>query len=98
MLEKSLGYWIAFTGALLWVAMRDAEKESLVRRFVKSASSGMLAIGLSDDVADWSGVPVSFVSVGILLFGLLVVDLTTALIADRGFIREIVAAKLGMKK
>lgn len=96
--EKTLAYWLAFAAALLWVAMREAETESLKRRLVKTLASGGLAIGLSDDIAEWSGVPPVVVAVGIVLFGLLVVDLTAALIADRSFLREVIASKMGVKK
>lgn len=95
MLEKPITYWLALIGVGLWVMGRDAETEGLTRRVVKTAASGLLAVGLGKEASEWVGLSESIVSVIIMAFGLMVLDLITALIADRSFIKEVIAKRIG---
>lgn len=45
MAEIDWRYWAALLGTAIWVGMRDAEKEPIIRRCAKTAASGLLAAG-----------------------------------------------------
>lgn len=94
-LHKPLEYWAILIGMVLYVAARHAESEAFWRRVAKTGASSALAIGGSGEAAAWAGVPESLAVVAIMAFGLLALDIGTALIQDRDFIRAMIAKKLG---
>lgn len=74
---------------------RDAEKKAPVKRLAKTAASALLAYGLADGVAPYVGGSPTFAAVLIMGFGLIILDVGTALLLDRDFIKELVRKKLG---
>ena len=78
-----------------YVAARDAEKEAPVKRIAKTAASALLAYGLADGVAGYVGGSPTFAAVLIMGFGLIILDVGTALLLDRDLIKELVLKKFG---
>lgn len=95
MLNRPLEYWAVLVGMVLYVAARHAETEALWRRMAKTGASAALALGGSNDLAQWFSIPESLAVVGIMAFGLLALDVGTAVVQDRDFIKDIVKRKLG---
>lgn len=94
-LQKPLEYWAILIGMVLYVAARHAEREAIWRRVAKTGASSALALGGSADAAGWAGVPESLAVVAIMAFGLLALDVGTALVQDRDFIRAMIQKKMG---
>lgn len=94
-MTKPLEYWAVLVGMVIYVATRDAETESLVRRLLKTTASGFLTIGLSPDVAAWADVSEVVAAVCLMAFGMFVLDVGTALIRDREFVKELIRARIG---
>lgn len=95
MLNKPLEYYAVLAGMVLYVASRDAEKEALWRRIVKTIASAFLAIGLSPALAQYLRGSENMATVAIMALGMLALDVTTALVGDREFIKELIRARLG---
>lgn len=95
MLNRPLEYWAVLVGMVLYVAARHAETEAFWRRMAKTGASAALALGGSNDLAQWFSIPESLAVVGIMAFGLLALDVGTAVVQDRDFIKDIVKRKLG---
>lgn len=95
MFEKPITYWFAIVGVSLWLMGRDAETEGLSRRVVKTIASALMAIGLTKDISEWLGFSETIAAVMIMAFGLMILDLATALIADRTFIKDIIKNRIG---
>lgn len=53
MMQKPIEYWAVLVGMVLWAAARDAEREAIWRRLVKTGASGFLAFGLTPAVAPY---------------------------------------------
>ncbi|MBE2275785.1 MAG: hypothetical protein IAE87_05750 [Rhodobacteraceae bacterium] len=98
MLGKPLEYWLALAGATIWIAARDAESEALGRRVAKIVASAALTVGLSPSVADYFNVSEIWVVVAIMAFGLVILDMLTALIHDQPLIRDLMRAWLGRER
>lgn len=94
-MQKPIEYWAALIGMMLWVAAKDAEREALWRRLVKIAASALLTIGLTPTVAPFLRNSETAAAVALMAFGLSALDLMTALMADRAFIKDLIRAKVG---
>lgn len=94
MLGKPIEFWIAVIGAMLYVAERHHTRRLLSRIILVGSSAG-LGVGLAPDVAAWSGWSETIVAVVLIVFGYLLLDLGTALIADREFMKSIIRNRLG---
>lgn len=97
MMQKPLEYWAVLVGMVLWAAARDAEREAIWRRLVKTSASGFLAFGLTPTVAPYLRGSETAAAVAIMAFGLAALDLMTALLADRAFIKDLIRARLGAR-
>lgn len=53
MLQKPLEYWAVLIGVVLYAASRDAEREALIKRAVKTLASAFLAVGLTPSLAPY---------------------------------------------
>lgn len=95
MLNKPLEYWAVLIGMVLYAASRDAEKEALWRRVVKTIASAFLAIGLSPSLAPYLRGSETAATVAIMAFGMLALDVATALIGDRQFVKDLIRSRLG---
>lgn len=98
---KPLEYWLALIGMVLYAAARDAEKEALWRRVAKIAAAALLSMGLSPSLApmlplvgDLEYAEI-YAAIGIMAFGLIVLDTATALVADREFIKDLLRRRIG---
>ncbi len=97
-MNKPLEYWAVLIGMVLYAASRDAEKEPLVKRVIKTLASAFLTIGLTPSLAPWVNESEMAAAVVIMAFGMIVLDVITALISDREFIKELVRNRVGGKK
>lgn len=95
MLNKPLEYWAVLIGMVLYAASRDAEKEPLIKRVVKVAASAFLAVGLSPSLAPYLRGSETAAAVAIMAFGLLILDVGTAIIGDRKFIQDLIKSRVG---
>lgn len=95
MLHKPLEYWAVLIGMVLYAASRDAEKEALWRRVVKTCASAFLAVGLSTDLAPYLRGSESAATIVVMALGLIALDVATALIGDRQFVKDLIKARLG---
>jgi hypothetical protein len=95
MLGKSWEFWAVLLGMAVYVATRDAETESLSKRVSKTLASGLLAFGLAPTIAPWVRDNEIAAAVVVMAFGLIILDLVTALILDRDFIKELIRKRLG---
>lgn len=92
---KPWEFWIALLGAAIYTATRDAEKAPIRKRAAKTLSSAALAYALADELAPFTRNSESLASVIIMVLGLIVLDLMTALVSDRAFIMSLIRAKMG---
>lgn len=95
MLNKPPEYWFTMLGMALYVATRDAERQPIWTRTGKTLISAALALGLSGDFAPLLRDSEALAAVAIMAFGMIVLDLATALIKDRTFIKELIRQRLG---
>lgn len=95
MLNKPMEYWAVLIGMVLYAASRDAEKEALWRRVVKTIASAFLAVGLSPALSPYLRDSETAATVAIMAFGMLLLDVVTSLIGDRQFIRDLIKSRLG---
>jgi len=97
MFGREWEFWAVLLGMAFYVAARDAEKEPLIRRLGKTAASAFLAYGLADSVAPYLNDSPTFAAVCIMGFGLIMLDLVSALLMDRALIKELIRRKVGGK-
>ncbi len=95
MLNKPLEYWAVLIGMILYAASRDAEKEALWRRVVKTIASAFLAVGLSPALAPYLRGSETVATVAVMAFGLMALDVATALIGDRKFVQDLIKSRFG---
>lgn len=95
MLNKPIEYWAVLIGMVLYAASRDAEKEALWRRVVKTVGAAFLAFGLSPSLASYLRGSETAATVAIMAFGMLALDVATALIGDRQFVKDLIKSRLG---
>lgn len=98
MFQKPFEYWAVLVGMVLYAAARDAEREPIWRRAVKVLSSAFLTVGLTPNVAPYLQGSETIAAVAVMAFGLLALDVATALIGDRAFIRDLIKTRLGAKR
>lgn len=77
---------------------RDAEREPLSRRAVKTSASALLAYGLSPSLAPTTKGSEVLAALVVMAFALVILDTVTALVSDREFIKELVRRRLGGRK
>ena len=94
-MNKPLEYWAVLVGMVLYAATRDAEREPIWRRIVKTLASGFLTVGLSPSVAPYLRDSETLAAVALMAFGMLALDMATALVADREFIKELIRRRVG---
>jgi len=95
MFGKSWEFWAVLVGMAVYVATRDAETESLSKRASKTAASALLAFGLAPELAPYVRGNEIAAAVLVMAFGLIALDLITALVLDREFIKELIRKRLG---
>lgn len=87
---KSVEYWATLAAMVLYVVVRDAEKDPLSVRLVKTLASALLTYGLSPSVAPLLNGSELFAVVVVMALGLITLDVLAALISDREFIKSII--------
>lgn len=90
MFGKTWEFWAVVLGMAVYVATRDAETEALPKRIAKTFASALLAYGLAEELAPWTGDNEIVAAVAVMAFGLLALDVITALLLDRSFIKELI--------
>lgn len=92
---KSLEYWAVMCGMAIYVATRDAERESIGVRIGKTLMSALLAFGLAPSLAVWLSGSEMFATVAIMAFGQILLDVATAIARDKDFIKSLVQKRMG---
>lgn len=93
MLERTTEFWVALGAAAIYVYLNSKEK-AMHYRILMVASSAGFGFSLSPDVAAWAGIGETFSGVIVIVFGYVVIDLVTALVSDRSFVKEIIKGRL----
>lgn len=92
MLERTIEFWVAVVAAGAYVFLNSKEK-SLHYRILMVASSAGFGFSLAPDASEWLGVSEAAVGIAIIVFGYLIIDLMTALISDREFVKSILKSR-----
>ena len=79
----------------LYLVSRDAEREPLQRRIIKTLISGFLAVGLSPRLSPYVRGSEEVAAVVIMGLGLIVLDMAVAMVGDKDLIRDILRRRLG---
>lgn len=95
MFNKPYEYWAVLIGMVLYAATRDAEREPWLKRFGKVAASGFLAFGLTPAISPYLQGSETAAAVAVMAFGIIILDVGTALISDRKFIKDLIRTRLG---
>lgn len=95
MFGKSLEYWAVIIGMIFYVMSRDAEREPVSRRAVKTVASAFLSYGLSPTLAPWAQGSEVLAALAIMAFALVLLDTITALFADREFVKDLMRRRFG---
>lgn len=95
MFEKPVEYWLAFIGAAIYVGLQKSESDAWLRRLLKLVSSAAITLGLSASFAERVGISEAWAVVILMVLGQLGLDLMTALISDRKFIKDLIKSRLG---
>ena len=96
-MNKPIEFWAVLLGMVIYVASRDAEREPIPKRIAKTLASALLTIGLSPTIAPWVRGSELLAAVAVMAFSMIVLDVATALLGDREFIKSIIAKRLGGK-
>lgn len=94
MLNKPLEYYIAVCAAMGYVAMQHKDKPWWSRTAI-AAISGGIGYALAADFAHWTGRSEVLGAFLLTAFSYVVLDLTAAMLADRGLIRDILRQRFG---
>lgn len=89
---KGWDFWAALIGSGIWVFLNSPEK-AFVSRILMVISSMALAASLFEDVAAWLGIGDKLAICIVGVFGYTVIDLITAIISDRKFIKALIEKK-----
>lgn len=92
MLERTTEFWVALIAAAAYVFLNSKEK-AIHYRILMVASSAGFGFSLAKDASAWLGIGETLAGVVIIVFGYLVIDLVTALISDRAFVKEILKSR-----
>ncbi|KQI66972.1 hypothetical protein AN189_18125 [Loktanella sp. 3ANDIMAR09] len=95
MLNKPVEFWLIVAGMLIYVATRAAENDPIMMRAAKAATAGLLGVGGSHEVAPFVRGSEVIAAVLIMAFAQLVLDVATAIMSDREFIKSLVRKRLG---
>lgn len=93
MFERTTEFWVALLAAGIYVYLNSKEK-AMHYRILMVASSAGFGFSLSQDVSQFLGIGETLAGVIIIVFGYVIIDLVTALVSDRGFIKEIIKGRL----
>lgn len=96
-MEKPVEYWVALATGALIVYERQRCKPMVSRVLIAAISAG-IGYALAPDVAEFTGRSEIIAIMLLTAFGYLIVDVATALIADREFLKDLIRARLGSGK
>jgi hypothetical protein len=97
-MNKPIEYWATLIGMILYVVMRDADKDSIYRRIVKTCASAFLAYGLSPSLAEWFNGSEYLAVIAVMSVGLITLDALTVVMSNSNFIKKLLMNWLGQDK
>lgn len=89
-MNKPAEYWAILCGMIFYVVMRDSERESLFRRLMKTATSALLAYGLSPALATFFNGSENVAIIAVMSLGLITLDTASAIFSEKDFIKKII--------
>ena len=92
-MDRSTEFWVALVAAAVYVFQNSKEKPLATRSLMVASSAGF-GFSLAPDAAKVLGIGETFAGVVIIVFGYVLIDLVTALISDRAFIKDMIARRL----
>lgn len=93
---KPVEFWVALIGAAIYVYLSSKETGH-VHRWFMVASSAMLGFSLSGDFSLFTGLGETFSGVLVTVFGYVLIDMTTALLKDRTFLKQLIVERFSKK-
>lgn len=95
MITKPWEFWSVLAAMAIYVITRNSETENIYKRITKTIMSGLLTVGMTDDVAPYVNNSHTIAAVLIMGFGLIILDIITGLLADKELIKEMIKKKWG---
>ncbi len=83
--DRAITYWIALSGAVLFVASRQ---NTIGQRIVSGGIAATLAIGLTETVSEYTGFSEVASAVAICVFGQVILETIYSVVADRELMKE----------
>lgn len=94
MLEKGLEYYMTLLGVATYVAARRADDAPVWKHLMRIVSSVAIALGMSSTVGEWLGIDEKIAMAGLVVFSHVLLDLGSAMLADRELIYSILRSRL----
>lgn len=91
---RPLEFYIAIIAAALFVYESNKDKPFL-SRFLVTISSAGFGFSLAPEVADYVGGPLTLTGLLITALGFLTLEIASALISDRQFVKDLIVKRLG---
>lgn len=96
-LNKPTEYWAILCGMILYVVMRDSERETLLRRLLKTMTSALLAYGLSPALSPYFNGSENVAIIAVMSLGLITLDTASAIFSEKDLIRKIIYRFTGIQ-
>ena len=93
-LSKPVEFYVAIVAAAIYVYDSNSERP-LKSRFLITISSAMFGFSLGPTLADYVGFPEIIAAFLVTAIGFLILEIGTALIKDREYVKEIIKRRLG---
>jgi hypothetical protein len=87
--NKPAEYWAILCGMVFYVVMRDAERETILRRMVKTVTSALLAYGLSPALSTVFNGSENVAVIAVMSLGLITLDTASAIFSEKDFVRKV---------
>lgn len=95
-MNKPIEFWVALGVGALIVLERHKDKPVISRMMITAISAG-IGYALAPEAAEMTGRSEVLAVMILSAFGYMIIDITTSLIADREFLKDIIKARLGGK-
>lgn len=97
MFNKPIEVWIAIIAAALYVFESNNER-AFFSRLLMTLCSAALGLSLMADLSQYTGLPETITGLLVTAFGYIVLEIGTALVKDRDFVKEVIRKKFGGDK
>lgn len=92
MIERTTEFWVALAAAAIYVFLNSKEK-AVHYRILMVASSAGFGFSLAKDISLSLGIGEALSAVVMTVFSYVIIDVLTALISDRAFVKGIIKGR-----